>query len=98
MHDTRHNQHQLIKSDNPSDKISNKIQRIKIDSKPIVPLYDTSQGMNQLPYLSRTCDTSQSDQDICHETFLLNSSGVSLHSTLETLTIKDKPNIVSSVS
>ena len=22
MHDTRHNQHQLIKSDNPSDKIS----------------------------------------------------------------------------
>ena len=37
MHDTRHNQHQLIKSGNPSDKISNKIQRIKKDSKPIVP-------------------------------------------------------------
>ena len=61
MHDTRHNQHQLIESDNPSqaDKISNKILRMKKDSKPIVPLYETSQGTNQLPYLSPTSDTSQ---------------------------------------
>ena len=60
MHDTRHNEHQLIKSDNPSNKIRNKIKRIKKDSKPIVPLYETSQGTwNQLPYLSPTSDTSQ---------------------------------------
>ena len=59
MHDTHHNQHQLIKNDNPSDRISNKIERIKKDSKPIVPLYETSQGTNQLPYLSLTSDTSQ---------------------------------------
>ena len=59
MHDTRHNQHQLIKSDNPGDKISNKMLRIKKDSKTIVPLYETSQGTNQLPYLSLTSGTSQ---------------------------------------
>ena len=35
------------------------IIRIKKDSKPIVPLHETSQGMNQLPYLSPTSDTSQ---------------------------------------
>ena len=53
MHDTRHNQHQLIKV---TIQVTESV--FKKGLKPVVPLHQTSQGMNQPSYLLLTFDTS----------------------------------------
>ena len=63
MYDTRNNQHQMIKSDNPSDKIS----MIKEDSKSMVPLHETDQGMNHHPsYLSLNSESLDQCNVVLH--------------------------------
>ena len=59
MHDTRHNWHQLIKSDNPNEKNQylKKQMKKKEGTQNQLPLHETSQGMNQPSYLSPTSDT-----------------------------------------